>query len=177
MNTKQAFQLDEIDYHVCELQPKHMESLQKLLNQCEDYAITVEGEGVSPTAAQEIFQSAPPGRSLNDKFLYGILNQKEEIVGVFEGMRNYPSEMTWWIGLLMLAPEVRGHGLGQKLIRSFKDYVHLQQGKVIMLGVVEDNLAAYRFWQKQGFELVRQTEPRRFGKKTQTVYVMRRDLT
>jgi hypothetical protein len=46
-----------------------------------------------------------------------------------------------------------------------------------MLGVVEENRAAYRFWQQLGFDLVRQTEPRQFGKKTQAVYVMRRYVT
>jgi ribosomal protein S18 acetylase RimI-like enzyme len=35
-----------------------------------------------------------------------------------------------------------------------------------MLGVVEENQAAYEFWQRLGFEFVRQTEPRQFGKKT-----------
>jgi hypothetical protein len=45
-----------------------------------------------------------------------------------------------------------------------------------MLGVVEDNQGAFSFWQALGFELVRTTEPRSFGKKTHAVYVMRRDL-
>jgi ribosomal protein S18 acetylase RimI-like enzyme len=45
-----------------------------------------------------------------------------------------------------------------------------------MLGVVEENRAAYQFWQKLGFELVRKTEPRLFGRKTQAVYVMRRGV-
>jgi ribosomal protein S18 acetylase RimI-like enzyme len=55
--------------------------------------------------------------------------------------------------------------------------MRLEQGTSIMLGVVEENQEAYRFWQQLGFELVRQTEPRPFGKKIQTVYVMRRGVT
>jgi hypothetical protein len=45
-----------------------------------------------------------------------------------------------------------------------------------MLGVVEDNLHAYRFWSNNGFEMVRKTEPRLFGKKNQSVFVMRRKI-
>jgi ribosomal protein S18 acetylase RimI-like enzyme len=168
--------MDDVDYFVSELQPENVESLQKLFDQCADYAMIVEGEEVSPSAAQETFESAPPGRSLSDKFVYGLLDRKGDIVGVLEGMRHYPDEMTWWIGLFMLAPEVRGRGLGQRLIQDFSAHVRSEQGASIMLGVVEENDAAHHFWRKLGFELVRKTEPRLFGKKTQAVYVMRRSL-
>jgi len=176
MSAVQVFQIDDAEYQISELQPDSTEHLQRLFEQCADYALIVEGEGVSPAAAKESFESVPPGRALNDKFLYGVLDRKGNIVGVLEGMRHYPDETTWWIGLLMLAPTTRGRGLGRTLIEAFSDYVRTQQGLSIMLGVVEENHDAYHFWQQVGFELVRETEPRVFGKKTQKVYVMRRDL-
>jgi hypothetical protein len=40
----------------------------------------------------------------------------------------------------------------------------------------EENSRAYTFWCSLGFELVRTREPRRFGKKLQRVYVMRKKL-
>ena len=45
-----------------------------------------------------------------------------------------------------------------------------------MLGVVEENIHAYKFWIKMGFEFVRKTESRHFGNKTQTVSIFRRTL-
>ena len=174
MADAQVFQINAPDYSVCPLRLEHTGSLQRLFDQCADFAMIVEGEGVSPDAAQDIFQSVPPGRSLSDKFLYGLLDRNGEIVGVLEGIRHYPDDPTWWVGLLMLSPTVRGHGLGRKVMDAFSDYVRSNQGTSIMLGVVEDNHAAYSFWQQLGFELVRQTEPRPFGKKMQTVYVLRR---
>ena len=176
MTDTHAFQIDDTEFSVCELHPKHTECLQRLFDQCADFAMLVEGEEVSPHAAQEIFQEVPPGKSLSDKFLYGILDRKGNIVGALEGMRNYPDPTSWWIGLLLLAPNVRGHGLGGKLVRGFSDYVRSQRGASIMLGVVEENQAAHLFWHQLGFDLVRQTEPRRFGKKIQTVRVMRQGL-
>jgi ribosomal protein S18 acetylase RimI-like enzyme len=165
------------EYLIGRLKPEHTEALQRLLEQCADYAMLVEGEAVSPSAAQDLFNEAPPGRSLSDKFLYGVWDRKGNIVGVLEGMRHYPDETTWWIGLLLLAPQARGCGLGRKLVEGFTETVRSEQGGAVMLGVVEDNQAAYRFWLKLGFEPVRQTEPRPFGKKVQTVHVMRRNLT
>jgi hypothetical protein len=44
----------------------------------------------------------------------------------------------------------------------------------LMLGVVEDNHSACRFWEQVGFTRVRTTEPRQFGRKLQAVHVMRR---
>ena len=176
MEKAQVFSINDPDYSICRLQPEQVDALQKLFEQCADFTQLVEGEDVSPDAGEEIFRSAPEGRSLRDKFLYGVQDRQGAIAGVLEGMRHYPDDVTWWIGLLLLAPETRGHGLGRKIIEAFSEYVHANQGAAIMLGVVEQNRAAYRFWQELGFELVRQTEPRLFGRKTQTVYVMRRGL-
>jgi ribosomal protein S18 acetylase RimI-like enzyme len=113
---------------------------------------------------------------LRDKFLYGFLDRDDAIIGVLEGLRDYPDDAVWWVGLLLLAPEARGYGVGRKIMEAFSEYVRLEKGTGIMLGVVEENQAAYRFWQGLGFELVRQTEPRLFGRKTQKVNVMRREL-
>ena len=177
MEKAQVFSINDPDYSICRLQPEQVDALQKLFEQCADFTQLVEGEDVSPDAGADIFRSAPEGRSLRDKFLYGILYREGALAGVLEGMRHYPDDATWWIGLLLLAPETRGHGLGRKIIEAFSEYVYANQGAAIMLGVVEQNRAAYRFWQGLGFEVVRQTEPRLFGRKTQTVYVMRRGLT
>ena len=173
MSDARGLHIDDADHFVTRLGPEHSEALQMLFEQCADYVLLVDGESVSPHAAKEIFATAPPGRSLSGKFLYGLWNRQGAMVGVLEGMRDYPDEATWWIGLLLLAPEVRGRGLGRKLIEGFADYVSSEHGMAIMLGVVEENHPAYRFWERQGFKLVRQTEPRQFGKKTQRVYVMR----
>jgi RimJ/RimL family protein N-acetyltransferase len=176
MNDTPDFLIDDPQYSICRLQPEHSQALQKLFEACADFAMLVEGEAVSPTAAQDFFQSMPSGWSFKDKFLYGLLDQQGEMVAVLESIRHYPQEATWWIGLLMLAPRVRGQGLGQKIVEGFVEHAAKEGSQSIMLGVVEENLAAYRFWQKVGFELVRTTEPRQFGRKTQKVYVMRSDL-
>lgn len=172
-----SFQIDDPEYRISELGPEHIEMLQTLFERCDDYAMIVEGEAVSPTAAQELFQEVPPGRSPRDKFMYGLLDRQGSIVGLLEGMRHYPDETIWWIGLLLLDPKVRGQGLGRRLVQSFQEYIRSKQGTAIMLGVVEENRPAYHFWQGQGFELVRRTEPRPFGRKTQVVYVLRKAVT
>lgn len=173
-----VFHIEDPDYSVRELhRPEDMESLQRLFEQCADYVMIVEGQEVPSSAAQETFEDTPPGRTLDDKFVYGLLDRNGNIIGVFEGMGHYPDEATWWIGLFLLSPDVRGHGLGRKVVDGFSGYVHKNHGTSIMLGVVEENQSAYEFWQRLGFGFVRKTEPRPFGKKIQSVYVMRRVLS
>ena len=177
MNDTADFQIIDPEYSICNLQLEHAASLQRLFEQCADFNVLVDGQDVSPTAGRDIFQEVPPGRSVSDKFLYGILDRHGELAGVLEGMAHYPEVGDWWIGLLLLSPGARGKGLGRRVVEGFADYVLTKHGKSLLLGVVEENVKAYRFWQQSGFEFVRQTEPRSFGRKMQKVTVMQRALT
>lgn len=170
------FKINEAAFSLYSLRPEQTAALQTFFEQCADYTMLVEGEGVSPDAAQDTFVDLPPGKTLEDKFLYGVMDQAGVIIGVLEGMRHYPQDGIWWIGLFMLAPRVRGKGLGQTILDAFAEHVRAAGGDAIMLGVVEENQSGYRFWGQQGFEDVRQTEPRTFARKTQRVFIMRRGL-
>ena len=170
------FNIDLVDYSVRPLSREDGEALRQMFEACEDYFLVVEGQAPPPGAAIEAFDAMPPGRSIEDKFIFGIFDVRAHLVGVLEGMRQYPDETTWWIGLLLLAPNARNRGLGEIIIRRFKSYVQRNGGRAIALGVVADNERALGFWRKLGFMVVRQTEPRRFGNKTQTIRVLQRIL-
>jgi len=171
-----TFKLNLPGYAIRGLKPEDAPLLQALYDQCADYSLLVEGEPVSPTTAQEEFRSVPEGKSLENKLVCGIFSPDGEIVGVLDALQDYPKKAAWWVGLLLLAPEVRGKGIGRDVIRSFCEFVRLQDGRAIMLGVVEENKPALQFWQEMEFSVLRQTEPRPFGKKMQAVYIMRRQI-
>ena len=176
MDQEPTFPIDLPGYTVRRLKPGDAVILQQLFDRCPDYAEIVEGEEVSPAAAEELFQSLPPGGSLSNKLVAGIFHPRGEIDGVLEVMKHYPEENIWWIGLLLLVPDTRNQGVGRSLLEAFMDFARANGGKAIMLGVVEDNRSAYRFWTQNGFGLVRKTEPRLFGKKNQYVSVMLRKI-
>jgi ribosomal protein S18 acetylase RimI-like enzyme len=173
--TETAFDTDlPDDYSVRWLLPEDIEAIQKLFENCLDYLLIVDGHGADPNAIEEeLFQSTPLGKSPNDRFVFGIFNQQNDLAGLLEGLRQYPDETTWWIGLLLFVPEVRSQGIGQKVMLGFAEYVRSSGGQAIMLGVVEENRRAHKFWNRLGFKLVRKTEPRQFGDKIHTVNVMR----
>ena len=177
MDAALTFDLGLPGYTVRSLTPADAPAIQRLYEQCLDYCLLVDGHPPSSGAAVEEFSSAPPGKSLADKFLFGIGGPLGELAGLLDCVRGYPDETTWWIGLLLFAPEARAHGLGSATVRGFANYAQAHGAQALMLGVVDENTRAYAFWMRQGFEPARTTEPRQFGVKTHAVHVMRRALT
>lgn len=172
MKEETAFDVESLDFSVHLLSIEDAKALQALYDQCVDYMLLVDGHPAGKNAAEEELQDLPPGKSMDDKFMFGIFDAMNELVGVLDVLRGYPGEGTWWIGLLLLAPELRSQGIGKKVLQGLADHIKALGGKAIMLGVVEENERAYQFWRKVGFEFVRETEPRQLGNKTQTVRVM-----
>jgi len=167
---------DSPDYCLRRIDLSAAGAVQTLCETCADFFWLVEGQAAAPGVGPDIFKSLPPGRLCEDKFVCGLFNRQEDLQGVLEGVRHYPDEGTWWIGLLMLAPAARRQGLGRKIVEGFFEFVRRAGGKAVQLGVVEDNRDGYRFWRRMGFEPLRVTGPRIFGAKLQVVHVLKHNL-
>jgi ribosomal protein S18 acetylase RimI-like enzyme len=69
-----------------------------------------------------------------------------------ELIRDYPGPGDWFVGLLMLDPDVRSSGLGSRLHAALERALADVGGRAIYLAVLEQNAGAERFWRRQGFE-------------------------
>ena len=176
MKIESVFDIGLQNYSVHHMSLEDIAAIQEIYNKCLDYMLLVDGHAADPNVVEEEFQSVPPGRSNEDKFVFGITASQKGIVGLLDILRWYPEETTWWIDTLLFIPESRSQGLGEKVIQGFIYYVRASGAQGIMLGVVEENIRAYKFWIKMGFEFERETEPRQFGNKMQRVKIMRRKL-
>ncbi len=176
MKTEEAFQIDHNEYSIHQLLLEDLPAVQAIFEKCLDYMLLIDGHPADPSTVAEEFKSVPAGKAAEDKFVFGIVNCQNLVVGMLDTLRGYPNENSWWIDTLLLIPDVRSQGVGARIVKGFSEYVHAQGGETIMLGVVDENRRAYQFWQRMGFELVRKTEPQQFGHKTQTVSIMRRRL-
>ena len=170
------FELD--GYRVARLTIEDAPDVQSLYESCSDYHLAHEGTPTRGTAGREELESLPPGRSMEDKFPFGIYAPEGELLAYLELFRNYPTEPEWWLGLLMLDPKMRGRGLGTQIFRVASRWAAKNGAGAIQLAVLEGDPAAQRFWARHGFEFVRRRAyESQSQKKNHTVIVLRRPLS
>jgi ribosomal protein S18 acetylase RimI-like enzyme len=129
------------------------EELQAFYEGCADYVELITGQPPGPNEAQELLESLPRGKTHDDKFVIGLFDAPGHLVGVLDVVRDYPKRDEWFLGLLMLRPQWRNRGMGERVYRRLEEWVRASGGKAIHLIVQEQNPGALRFWQRMGFEL------------------------
>ncbi len=127
-----------------------VEELQVLLERCEDFEVLVTGHPPGPYAAQALLTDAPADHPLRDKFVIGAWTD-QGLTAAAELLRDFPERHVWYLGLLLVAPENRGQGIGQQILAALKTWIVSQDGRTIRLIVQEQNPAALRFWLAHGF--------------------------
>lgn len=171
-----TFKLSNFDCSVKSLEISDADILQQLYEDCADYNYLMEGRPSSPTAALDEFTAIPEGKSLDDKYMLGIFDSQAELIGLIEGIRNYPEDRSWWVGLIMLAPKHRCQGLLYPLTKGFEQWIAMQGMDYVMGSVVEANSKVLRLWQQMGFEVVRKVERESSNSKSHSLSVIRRKV-
>ena len=157
MNDSINFFCELPNYSIKRLVPEDGEVLQRLYEQCIEFALFINGQPPSETVAREEFDAVPVGKTTQDKYIFGLFDRHNAILGMIESIRHYPDNEIWWLGLMMLAPEQRGKGLGCKFYKAFERWVSVQGVPRISLSVVEANESGLQFWKKMGFEVIHKT--------------------
>ena len=149
--------------------------LQALFEACQEFNQLVSGEAVDPHDAEHCLRDVPPGKSLADKSLLGIV-RSGELIGVLDSVRGYPTAEAWFVGLLLLLPAVRGGGLGRQVMAAYEQWAAQSGARAVQLGVVEDNNPGLQFWAGLGYRTVDVSAPRPFGRKLQRVFRLEKRL-
>ena len=144
-----TFTLD--GFEVRRLGPGDAAEVQRLYERCTDFHQLAEGMPTRPGAGAHEIEALPPGKMSTDKFIFGVAAPDGALVGYLDLVRDYPGPGEWWIGLLMLDADVRGAGMGTRLVRGAAEWAAAGGARAILLGVLERNPRAERFWRRQGF--------------------------
>ncbi len=164
------------DETALEITPEDMPALQALLERAADYYHLVENRPPGPDAALTLVNDGPPGWGRENKILIGIFGNDGTLAAVLEGMRHYPRDFIYWIGLLLVDPARRGQGLGERIMTEFEGWARSQGARQIRLGVVDVNEKAMRFWRRIGFEPVDKKGTLYLGQQEHVVYRMKKKL-
>lgn len=109
--------------------------------------------GAPPDRAefQTLLAELPPGKAYEDKFVFCVFAPEGRLAAIAEMIRGYPEPGIWFIGLLFVAKDLRGQGLGRAILKSIIAHVAANNGRAIRIAVAEQNEAAMRFWPGNGF--------------------------
>ncbi len=157
------------------LDEKDTAALQALCEACVSFHLLIEGRPPRPDEAQHLLAELPPGKTLTDKFFFGLFTPRPRLCGALDLLRDYREPGEWYLGLLVLDPGHRSQGLGTKLMVALVHWLREQGARSLRLAVSEHNEAGRRFWERQGFEPVKQVIAE-FGNKQSVFHVMRRTL-
>lgn len=177
ITSKDIFTLSEIpQYTVRFLDSEDGEPVQRLMEVCADYIEMAQGTPPGPAEAQSLYVGLPQGKEYDDKFLIGIFNLANELVGVVDLIRDYPATGQWWLGLLLLAPQERGKGVGKMVMDGLIRWLAGRGAQELRLAVVKENERARCFWERLGFMPIESRAGIKMGNKSHTVTIMRRAL-
>lgn len=172
-----SFVIGSDDLRVVRLTASDAERLQPLYEACADYTLLVEGAAPASTAALDDLIGLPPGKAIEDKYVFGLIDPSGRVVGMIESVRGFPDPGVWWLGLLLVDPQRRRGGLGPAFCSGFERWVADHGYQRIDLGVVGANASALSFWQRQGFHHLRTAPDQVFGRLTHDVLVMSKNIS
>lgn len=158
------------------LEDKDVPELQGLCGACADYHLLIYDEPAGPNEARRLLTMLPPGRTLEDKFFFGLFTPRPRLCGALDLVRDVREPGEWYLGLLLLEPGARGHGLGEGILRAAEAWAREQGAWRMRLACAEQNTAGRRFWERQGYRADRHFPPRRMGARETVMVELVREL-
>lgn len=113
-----------------------------------------------PVNRRELLDDAralPPGCAAQDKS-YLALYRSGACAALLDFVRGYPDQDTGWLGLLILARELHGQGLGRLVAQSVCASAAEMGMARVQLACYSSNEDGLRFWQHLGFQEVRRCQ-------------------
>jgi len=133
-----------------ELQERDQSRLATFCRRCSDFFEMVGGQPGGPTTAAEILGPLPENVTSGTKRVFGI-ERSGELIGVAELLDGFPGPKDWYVGLLVLLPDVRKGGIGTDVWVGLREWIQEREAAVVRLVVQKQNAAARTFWERQGF--------------------------
>lgn len=138
---------------------------------CSDYYLLHCGVSPAKREVDEIFLDLPPDKGYEDKFVLGVFDAEDMLVGILDVIRDYVIKGEWTIGLMLLDPKQRGKGLGTIVHETLVVWAVELGAKSFRLGAIKKNPQGLAFWSSLGYEKIKEVEMT-LTEKTHIVNVM-----
>lgn len=136
------------------IRPLHPEpdlaAVATFLAEAADYWIIADGAPPGPDAARHFFTDCPPGCDPALSQHLGLFHDGH-LSGLAELSFGFPGTGDAYLGLMILAPRLRGHGLGPGFLAHVENLARAAGSPNLYLGVLQANDGGRRFWARHGF--------------------------
>lgn len=134
-----------------ELDPIHdLAALIALQTEAQDYWLLAEGHCDPAQKAAEFFTDCPPHCDPAQSQRLGLFHAGH-LSGIAEVSFGFPNPGDAFLGLMLLAPRLRGKAAGPILLAEVESRARAAQCPTLSLGVLQANPRGHAFWHRMGF--------------------------
>ncbi|MCA3441343.1 MAG: GNAT family N-acetyltransferase [Rhodobacter sp.] len=150
-------------------------AVRHLFDRATDYLDLETGEGPSDATVADFFAPAPFATGPADALKLGLFSggRLDAIADLAFG---FPEPQDAFIGLLLIAADQRGHGLGHLFVDHIADVARARRAPCLFVAVLEANPRARAFWEREGFVPVLTLPPAQMGQRVHLRHRMERRL-
>ena len=120
------------------------------LDEAADYWLLADGAAPGPSAAADFFTDGPPNHDPARQRHLGLF-VGGRLSGLAELSFGFPEKADAYLGLMILAPRLRGAGHGPRLLAHAETLARAAGSSTLYLGVIEANPRGRAFWERHGF--------------------------
>lgn len=142
-------------YNTRLLQPPDLHALQNLFERAKDYFIVATGAPPVVDQAALAYVAGPPTKSVDDKRVIGVFDDREQLIGVLDAIVDWPDQGIWSMGVLLLDPEHRGKGLGRAALSAYETWARTAGAREFRTAVMAHHDGGRAFIEHAGYSTIR----------------------
>lgn len=126
-------------------------SVTQLMRDVTDYIRVERGEDPTPALTDEFFTDAPPGIDPATSARLGLFRASGRLIGIADLSFGYPARGDAFLGLILIAPDARGGGLGHAFVAHIEAAARARGATYLYLAALDANDRGRAFWRREGF--------------------------
>ncbi len=142
---------------------------------CRDFSEMERGLTDHERQTEGFFHDAPPNAVPAKQMRLGVFDE-DRLIGIASVDFGFPEATDGYIGLMAFAEDVRGGGLGPRLLRHIEAEAGLRGAARLFVGVLVANVKGRAFWEREGFAAALPPREITIGAKTQMAQRLVKDL-
>ncbi|MDH5804871.1 MAG: GNAT family N-acetyltransferase [Gemmatimonadota bacterium] len=146
-----------------------MKAVQSLFDEASDYFEKATGMKPGPDEAKRAFVAGPPNKQVSDKRIIGVFDDQDALIGILDGLVDFPKDGEWTMGMLLLIPEARGRGIGGAVLDAYEQWASENGCKRFHTALMADMEQSAKFLENRGYRIARTVENYNAGGRTTNI--------